>query len=59
MVAHRLSTIRHATRIVVMERGRVAEVGTFEQLMARPGTFRDLMQRQQLGQAAGAAQADR
>ncbi|MBX7161542.1 MAG: ATP-binding cassette domain-containing protein [Acidimicrobiia bacterium] len=59
VVAHRLSTIRHATRIVVMERGRVAEVGTFEQLMARPGTFRDLMQRQQLGQAAGAAQADR
>jgi len=46
VVAHRLSTIQRADRIIVLEGGKVAQEGTFENLMATPGPFRDLAQRQ-------------
>lgn len=39
IVAHRLSTIRGADKIVVMEDGRCAECGTYEELMAKKGAF--------------------
>jgi len=42
VVAHRLSTIRHADNIVVLSNGIVSEQGTFEQLLATNGTFAEL-----------------
>ncbi|WP_145104421.1 ABC transporter ATP-binding protein [Cereibacter sediminicola] len=42
VIAHRLSTVRQADRIVVMEAGRVADEGTHEELLARGGLYAEL-----------------
>ncbi len=42
VVAHRLSTIRHADRIIVLHRGRVVEAGSHEELMAKEGLYYQL-----------------
>ncbi len=46
VIAHRLSTLRQADRIYVMQSGKVVEVGTFETLMEIGGVFQDLVRRQ-------------
>lgn len=46
VIAHRLSTIRHCDRIIVLDKGRIAEQGTFEKLMANQGLFYEMAQRQ-------------
>jgi subfamily B ATP-binding cassette protein MsbA len=43
LVAHRLSTIQHADRIVVLDEGRIAEIGDHDTLIARPGLYRELV----------------
>ena len=42
VIAHRLSTIMHADRIVVMEQGRVVQVGNHQELLAQGGLYRNL-----------------
>lgn len=40
IVAHRLSTLRRADRVIVLEKGRVVDIGTHDDLMNRPGHYR-------------------
>ena len=45
-IAHRLSTLRNASRLVVLEKGEIAEMGTHAELMEKQGKFYDLVQTQ-------------
>ena len=48
VIAHRLSTVKDCDRILVLEGGKIAEQGTYDELIAKGGLFRELVRRQQL-----------
>ncbi len=50
VIAHRLSTVRKASRIVVMDKGQIAESGTHEELLGKTGLYHTLYQLQFRGQ---------
>jgi ABC-type multidrug transport system fused ATPase/permease subunit len=55
VIAHRLSTVRDADRMIVLDAGRVAEIGDHETLLARSGLYARLVSRQLGGVSARAA----
>jgi NHLM bacteriocin system ABC transporter ATP-binding protein len=48
VIAHRLSTVINADRIIVMDQGRIAQIGDYPTLIGVPGLFQDLARRQML-----------
>lgn len=48
LISHRISTVRHADRIAVLVRGRIAELGSHEELLERNGYYAELYQKQLL-----------
>ena len=49
VIAHRLSTIRRCDRILVLDKGKIIEDGSYEKLLKKNGVFAELVARQQLG----------
>lgn len=58
VIAHRLSTVVHADRIVVLESGRVAESGTHAELLRKQGLYAEMWARQAQEREAGEAEGD-
>jgi ATP-binding cassette subfamily B protein len=52
VIAHRLATVRNATRILVFDKGRIVESGSFEELVVKRGVFAKLAEAQFLAPAA-------
>jgi subfamily B ATP-binding cassette protein MsbA len=55
VIAHRLSTVRRATRIVVLERGRITDIGSHEELLQTSATYQKLyrLQFMDIGETSG------
>ena len=47
-IAHRLSTVQHCDRILVLDKGKICEEGTYEELIKRNGVFAELVKKQRL-----------
>jgi ATP-binding cassette subfamily B protein len=56
LIAHRVSTARNADRIAVLVDGRIAELGTHEELLTLGGYYTDLVEKQSLEEELAAAQ---
>jgi ABC-type multidrug transport system fused ATPase/permease subunit len=54
VIAHRLSTVRRADLILLMEDGRIVERGTHDELMRARGTYHEMVQRQMTADEQGA-----
>ena len=52
VIAHRLSTIRQCDRIIVLDKGKIIEDGTYEELLGLNGYFAELVERQRLDEPA-------
>jgi ATP-binding cassette subfamily B protein len=52
VIAHRLATVRNATRILVFDKGRIVESGSFDELVAEGDVFAKLAEAQFLAPAA-------
>ena len=52
VIAHRLSTIKNCDRILVLDKGRIVEDGSYDELIAQNGCFAELVARQRLDAAA-------
>lgn len=52
VIAHRLSTIRQCDRIIVLDKGKIIEDGSYDQLIAKDGFFAELVARQRLDDTA-------
>jgi subfamily B ATP-binding cassette protein HlyB/CyaB len=50
IIAHRLSTLRDAHKILVVDKGEIAEYGSHEELLGRAGLYHHLYSQQQRGQ---------
>ena len=46
IIAHRLSTIKNCTKIIVLDKGKIVEMGTFDELIEKNGVFKELAKRQ-------------
>jgi ATP-binding cassette subfamily B protein len=58
VIAHRLSTVRNASRILVFDMGRIIESGTFDDLVRAGGRFARLAQTQFMSAAPAISPAD-
>jgi ABC-type multidrug transport system fused ATPase/permease subunit len=57
IISHRISTVRHADLIVVLDGGRIVERGTHDELLAARGLYANLYQKQLLKEALEADEA--